>query len=55
MDAKASPVYMLFTGDPLKAQGYMQTEIEGMEKVILCKWKSKESWNSNTHIRQTRL
>ena len=27
----------------------------GMEKDIPCKWKSKESWSSNTHIRQNRL
>ena len=26
-----------------------------MEKGIPCKWKSKESWSSNTHIRQKRL
>ena len=24
-------------------------------KKIPCKWKSKESWSSNTHIRQNRL
>ena len=28
---------------------------EGMEKDIPYKWKSKESWSSNTHIRQNRL
>ena len=28
---------------------------EGMEKVIPCKWKSKETWSSNSHIRQNRL
>ena len=28
---------------------------EGMEKDIPCKLKSKESWSSNTHIRQNRL
>ena len=28
---------------------------EGMEKGISCKWKSKESWSSNTHIRQNTL
>ena len=33
----------------------MQTEIEGMEENIPCKWKSKERWGSNTHIRQNRL
>ena len=31
------------------------TESEGMEKDIPCKWKSKESWSSNSHIRQNRL
>ena len=24
---------------------------EGMEKDIPCKWKSKESWSSNSHIK----
>ena len=28
---------------------------EGMGKDIPRKWKSKESWSSNTHIRQNRL
>ena len=32
-----------------------QTESEGMEKDIPCKWKSKESWSSNCHIRQNGL
>ena len=31
----------------------MQTEHEGMEKDIPCKWKSKESWSSNSHINKT--
>ena len=26
-----------------------------MEKYIPCKWKAKESWGSNPHIRQSRL
>ena len=30
-------------------------KVRGWEKGILCKWKSKESWGSNTHIRQNRL
>ena len=29
------------------------TESEGMEEDIPCKWKLKESWSSNTHIRKT--
>ena len=36
-------IYMLSTRDPLQTQGHMQTESEGMEKDIPCKWKSKES------------
>ena len=31
------------------------TESKGTEKDIPCKWKSKESWHSNSHIRQNRL
>ena len=42
-------IYMLSTRDSL------QTESEGMEKVIPCKWKSKENWSGNTHIRQSKL
>ena len=42
---------MLSTRDPLQTWGHIQTETEGMEKDIPCKWKSKESWSSNTHIR----
>ena len=49
---KTRPVYMLSTGQPLHTQGHMQTESEGKEKDIPCKWKSKESWSSNSHIRQ---
>ena len=30
-------------------------ESEGMEKDIPCKWKSKEGWSSNSHIRKNRL
>ena len=32
-----------------------QTESEGLEKDISCKWKQQESRGSNTHIRQNRL
>ena len=40
---------------PTSDLGHIQTESEGMEKDIPCKWKSKESWSSNSHIRQNRL
>ena len=49
------PVYMMSIRDPLQTYGHIQTESEGMEKDIPCKWKSKESWSSNSHIRQNRL
>ena len=52
---KTRPIYMLSTRDPLQTQGDIQTETEGMEKDIQCKWKSKENWSSNSHIRQNRL
>ena len=55
MDTKIRPIYMLSTRDPFQVQGNIQTEREGMEKGIPCKWKSKESWSSDTHIRQNRL
>ena len=45
----------IYTGDPLQMQGHIQTESEGMKEGIPCKWKTKESWSSNTHIRQNRL
>ena len=43
---------MLSTRDPDQTQRNIQTESEGMEKDISFKWKSKESWSSNSHIRQ---
>ena len=55
MDTKTRPVYMLSTRDPLQTEGHIQTESEGMEKDIPYKWKSKEGWSSNSHIRQNRL
>ena len=49
------PVCMLSTRDPLQTKGHIQTESEGTENYIPCKWKSKESWSSNSHIRQNGL
>ena len=40
---------------PIQTQRHIQTESEGMEKDIPCKWKTKESWSSNSHIRKNRL
>ena len=33
-----------------KTKGHIQAESEVLEKVISCKWTSKESRSSNTHI-----
>ena len=52
---KQDPYNILSTRDPLQTQGHIQTESEGMEKDIPCKWKSKESWSSNSHIRENKL
>ena len=42
MNTKTRTVYMLSTTEPIQTQGHIQTESEGMEKHIPCKWKSKE-------------
>ena len=52
MDTKTRPLYMLSTRDPLQNKGHIQTESEGLEKDILCKWRPKESKSINTHIRK---
>ena len=48
-------MYSLSIRDPPKIYRHIQTENEGMEEGIPSIWKSKESWSSNTHIRQQRL
>ena len=55
MDTETRPVYMLSKRDPLQTYGHIQTESDRIEKDIPCKWKSKETWSSNSHIRQNRL
>ena len=47
---KNNTLYMLSTRDPLQTKGHIQTESEGLEKDISCKWRPKESRSSNTHI-----
>ena len=54
MNTKARPLYMLSTRDPLQNKGHIQTESEGLEKDISCKWRPKESKNSNTDIKWNR-
>ena len=48
---KQDPIYMLSIRDPPQTKGHMQTENEGLEKDISCKWRPKENRSSNTHIR----
>ena len=52
---KKRPIYMLSSRDPLHFQRYIKIESERMEENIPCKQESKESWSSNTHIRQNRF
>ena len=51
---KKTHIYAIYKR-PTLDWGHMQTESEGMEKDIPCKWKSQENWSSNSHIRQNRL
>ena len=45
---KTRPLYMLSTRDPLQHKGHIQTQSEGLEKVIPHKYRPKESRSSNT-------
>ena len=38
---------MVSTRDPLQNKGHIQTEREGLEKDISCKWRSKQKQNQN--------
>ena len=38
MDTKARPLYMLSTRDQTRNKGHVQTESEGLEKDISCKF-----------------
>ena len=55
MDTNTRCTYRLLTRDSLQMYRHIQTESKGMEKVIPRKQNSKESWGSNTYIRQNRL
>ena len=49
------PINMLSARDQLQIYGHLQSESKRIGKCTPCKWKSKESWSTNTHIRQNRL
>ena len=48
---KTRPLYMSSRRDPPECKEHIQTESEGLEKDISCKWRPKESMNGNNHIR----
>ena len=52
---KQDPYICCLQETHFRPEGHIQTESEGMEKDIPCKWKSKESWSGNSHIKQNRL
>ena len=43
MDTKIRPLCMLLTRDPPQNKGHIQTESEGLEKDISCKWRPKKA------------
>ena len=43
MDTKTRPLYTLSTRDPHQNRGHIQTESEGLEKDIPCKYRQKKS------------
>ena len=43
MNKKTRPIYVLPPRDPSWIDRYTQTESEGMEKDISCKWKGKKA------------
>ena len=49
-DKNKTHIYAVYKR-PTSDLGIHTDESEGREKDIPCKWKSKESWSSNTHIR----
>ena len=42
-------IYAVYKKPP-QNKGHIQTESEGLEKDISCKWRTKESRSGNTHI-----
>ena len=55
MDKKTLPTHMLPTRDPPQNKRPTQTESKGLKKNIPSKWTGKKRWDSNTHIRQSKL
>ena len=51
---KTRPIDMLSTRNPFQTSRHIETESQRMEKYIPCKWRAKESWSSNPHIRKKR-
>ena len=50
MDTKRRPLYVLSTRDPPRNKGHIQTESEGLEKDISCKWRPKKKKKARVAI-----
>ena len=50
MDTKTRPLYMLSTREQSQTKEHMQTESEGLEKDISCKWRPKKKKKAGVAI-----
>ena len=48
-------IYAVYKRPTSDLETHNRLKVRGYKKEIPCKCKSKESWSSNTHIRQNRL
>ena len=55
LDTKNDQTKLNWTRSPLQTSRYILTESERIKKYVPFKWKVKNSWSSNLHIRQNRL
>ena len=49
---KTRPICILPIRDSFQTERHLQIETEGFEKNLSCQWMTKETWGSNTYIRQ---
>ena len=52
---KQDPYICCLQETHFRPRGTYRLKVRGWKKDIPCKWKAKESWNSNSHIKQNRL
>ena len=51
---KQDPYICCLQENPFGPQDTYRLKVRGWKKYIPCKWKAKESWSSNPHIRQNK-